>query len=67
MPTRYIWKKGKRYYYYDTYRLKDNAHKIAKYYRKKNKSKYFIIEYEHGWFSPEKRYQLYLNKVIALC
>lgn len=45
--------------------MKD-ALKMAKYYKKKNKSKSRIIKTEEGGFFPRIVYRLYLDKVISL-
>lgn len=65
MP-KYIWIKNKRYYYYDNYGTWEEAIKIAKWQKKKNKCRYFILKYEHGYLFPEIRYRLYLDKVFRI-
>lgn len=63
---KYIWIKNKKYYLWETYSTWNEAYKIAQYYKKKNKSKYFIIKYEHGFIIPHIRYRLYMDKVMKL-
>ena len=67
MAYRYIWIRGQRYYYYDGYDTYQKAKEIAKWYRKKNKKcKYFILKIERGFWFPQDKYVLYLNKVVRL-
>jgi len=63
---KYIYRQNRRYNYYDTYTDWEEAHRIALYYKRKNKCKYFILKYEHGFLFPETRYKLYLDKIIRL-
>jgi len=55
-----------KYYYYDTYGSWDEAYRIAKYYKKKMKNKFYIKKTEVGWFAPYFLYELYLTKVMRL-
>jgi hypothetical protein len=63
---KYIWVKNSRYYLFDTYNTWEEAHKVAMYNKKKNKSKFFILKYESGYLFPQTKYKLYLNKVFRL-
>lgn len=62
--------KTKTYYLYDTYSTKEEAIKTAKYHKRKNKCRYYIITHEAegilGYTIPHKAYTLYLNKTIRL-
>lgn len=58
--------RGKTYYLYDSYDTLEKAVKIGRKYKKKNKSKYIIREVEEGLWFPEKKWELYLTKVITL-
>lgn len=64
MTNNYIYIQGKRYNYYDTYKSYKEALKIGKWQKKKNKSKYYILITEGGFFTPKKQYKLYLTRVI---
>lgn len=69
MTLRYIWVKHKRYYLFDTYDSWNEARKVAKQKRNKNKSRYFILPYEAKGFLDivaKKKYALYLDKVMRL-
>lgn len=50
-------------YLYDIFTNKKEATIIAQYHKKKEKSKYFILEYEEGFWFPYKVYALYLNNI----
>lgn len=66
MSFRYIWKKNRKYYLWDSFTTWEAAHKIAKYHRKKNKSRYFIIKSETGYLIPQIRYHLYMDKAFKI-
>lgn len=66
MTSKYIWKKNKKYYLWDTYNTWQEALKIAKYYRKKNKSRYFIIRKNTGRIITYYQYELYMDKVMKI-
>lgn len=66
MAYRYIWKKNRKYYLWDNFTTWEKALKVAKYHKKKNGSRYFIIEVEEGWLYPVKRYYLYMDKVMKI-
>lgn len=55
----YIYIQGEKYYYYATYGSYGLALKEAKRYRKKNKSRYFIMK-------KEGLYKLYMNKTFKI-
>lgn len=48
---------------YDIFSTKKEAILIAQYHKKSDKSRYFIIEYEHGFLLPYKMYALYLDNI----
>lgn len=57
-------KKSKtKMYLYDLFTTRKEAQTIAILYKKTEKSKYFIIEYEEGYWFPYKMYALYLNNI----
>lgn len=62
---KYVWVKRRRLYRYDRYATRTQALKVAKYFQKKLRNNYFIIETE-DWMSGQKVYDLYMNKVITL-
>ena len=55
---------NRKYYLYDTYRTREEAYKVGKYKKRKNKANYFIIKKESGHPIPTTRYLLYLKKRI---
>jgi len=63
-----IYKRGIKYYYFDIYDTWKEANKLARYYKKKNRSKYIIIKTERSYWFPtgNNRYILYLSKVKRL-
>lgn len=61
--SKYLWIKGKRYYYYDTYDTWRQAYAVAKAKNKKNpKNKYYIQKVECGYVIPKFAYKLYMTK-----
>lgn len=58
------------YYLYEIYSTYEEARKIAKHQKKRNKSRYFIMKHQAGgitgWIIPHEMYALYLDRVIAL-
>lgn len=63
----HLWIRGKKYYYYDTFKSWADAYNIARYYHKKNpKCRYFIVKVEKGYLFPSEYYKLYLTKVARL-
>lgn len=75
MPAREIWikngtRKKRPYYLYETYSTPEEAKKTAKYHKKKNKSRCFILTHEAegilGYIIPHKMFSLYLDKTIRL-
>lgn len=63
MAYRYKWVKSKKYYKYGVFDNWEEALKIAKYMRKKNKSRYFI-EKQRGILGTQ--YCLYLDRYIRI-
>ena len=61
----YIYIKNKRYVHYDSYPTYKQALKIAQWKKKKNGSKYFILQTETKLFS-KKKYILYLTKIYKI-
>lgn len=51
---------GKKYYYEGTYEKYEKAKKTGKYYKKKNKSMYFITKTQNGM------YKLWLTRTIKM-
>lgn len=65
--NRYIWIKGKKYYYYGSYDSWKDAYNTARYYHRRNKKcKYFIQITEAGYLFPYKRFKLYLTGIIKM-
>lgn len=64
--NRYIWISGRRYYLWDTYNTYQEAMTEGLRHRKRNKTRTFILPIEVGTWFPEKRYALYMNKMIKL-
>lgn len=52
-----------KYYLYDIFTSRKEAIWIAQLHKKKDKSKYFIMETEEGFWFPYKTYALYLNNI----
>lgn len=68
---KYIWIKGKRYYYYDTYTNKEQMnHVIRSKKRICRKNKHFVIKHDTsgiiGFISPHTTYSLYMTKIIRI-
>lgn len=61
-----IYIQNQRYNYYESYKTYEEALKIAKYKKKKTKTKYFIQKVEEGFWFPSKKYRLYFNKIMRL-
>lgn len=64
-----IIKKGKVYYYFNTYNKKQHAIEQAMEYKKDEKyikCKHYIIPYYKNFEDKEKKYALYMTKVIKL-
>lgn len=60
-----IIQKGRRYYYYDEYDTYSKALNVAKYWKRKTRTMYYILKVERGgFFGGENKYLLYMNKVI---
>lgn len=64
MTDNYIFIKGRRYNYYDTFRTFAEAHKIAQWQKRKIKSQYFILTVEKGFPGPRKVFKLYLTQYV---
>lgn len=62
----FIWIKGKKYWHYDNFLNGKEAHIIAKKYKKKNGSRYFIKKRKGGLLSGGSFYALYMDKTIKL-
>lgn len=65
MRLGHLWHNGKRYYYYETYDTWQEAYRVAQYYKKKNRSRYYIMKIERGMFL-EHYYRLYMNRVFTM-
>lgn len=64
MGISYIWKKNQKYAWYDDYETWQEALKQAKWHKKRNKAKYFILIVETGdQLISKKKYKLYMTKV----
>lgn len=74
MPTRSIKIRNggntRTYHKYETYSTYEEAIRTAKWHKKKNKCRYFIIKHEAegvlGYVIPHEIYTLYLDKTIRL-
>jgi len=67
MPSRMIYIKNRRYYYYDTFSTYEQAKSVAQRYHKRNKkNKYFILTTESGIILNVKNHHLYLTKTMRL-
>lgn len=66
MSLRTIYIQGKRYNFFDIYATREKALDIAHKYKERNRSQYFILETEEGFFNPTKGFRLYLTKVWRL-
>lgn len=67
MPTKFIWYRGKRYYYYDTYDSWREAYNQARWAMRKNKkNQYYIQKVEAGFFIPRIVFRLYLTNTFKL-
>jgi len=65
--SNYIYIKKRRYYYYGKYSTWDDAYRMTKIYKKKNKkNKYFILKTEVGYLFPYVIYKLYFTHIINL-
>ena len=65
--TRIIYFKKTPYYYYDSYSTWEKANEMGRYYKRKLKSKYFILTTEKGGvFAPRKTYKLFLTKIYRI-
>lgn len=60
----YLKREKKKYYYYDHYPTWKQAYNIARYYRRRDNTRYHIIKQQIGTMFPRTRYVLYMNKVI---
>lgn len=61
-----IYIKGTKYFYYDTYTKPQEAYNTGKYYKKKNRSKYYVMKILDGKVFPRTRWRLYMTKVWRL-
>lgn len=65
-----IYIKGKRYYLYEVFDTTEESRKeirkLCKYYRRKCKSRWFVLKTERGFWFPEEVYALYLTNVCRL-
>lgn len=61
-----IYRKGKEYFLYDTYDSYAELIRDAKYYKKKNRSRYIVLKFEKGFWFPYKAYALYMDKIMRL-
>lgn len=52
-----------KYYLYDLFTKRKEAVIIAQLHKKKDKSRYYILEIEQGFWFPCKMYALYLNNI----
>ena len=65
--NKYIWIKGKRYYYYSSHNTWRDARNLGlRLKRKNNKCQYFILTVEKGVIVPYKTYRLYTTKFSTL-
>lgn len=60
----YIYVKKRKYYYYDHYPTWRHAYNVARYYRRKDNTRYKIEKRQIGTMFPRTRYVLYMNKVV---
>lgn len=65
MSENVIWIKSRRFYLYDTYETYSEARKEANYYKKHNRSRWFILKVE-GSYQEGTLYKLYLTNTIRL-
>lgn len=66
MTYKYIWKKNRKYYLWDNFPTWEKALKVARYHKRRNGSRYFIIKAEEGRWFPTIRYYLYMDKVMKI-
>lgn len=67
MSYKYIWIRGKRYYYYDSFDTWKEAYNQARWAMRKNrKNRYFIQKVEVGFMIPRTVYRLYLTHTFKL-
>ena len=55
----------RKYCFYDSYETYEEAMKMGKETKKKEKAKWFIVPAEEGWFLPIEKFNLYFDKEIS--
>jgi hypothetical protein len=65
--SKYLWIRGKRYYFWGNYNTWKDAYNEARYHCRKNrKNRYFIQTADAGFLYPRKVHKLYMSKVFKI-
>lgn len=57
---------NRKYFFYAKFKTWKEAYNLARYYKRKVKTRYFILARDAGYMFPRKMYYLYFNKLVRM-